>query len=85
MAELLVDLHLKLDSDETFFTMEERHNTTVEFVERCMEELNSKMENVDSKKSVINLICLFLDRFEGIRPIKAENPLAAKFPQLKPI
>jgi hypothetical protein len=40
---------------------------------------------VDRKKGVIQIISLYLDRFEGIKAIKPENPIAARFPTIRPM
>jgi hypothetical protein len=46
---------------------------------------NESKEAVDRKKGVIQIISLFLDRFEGIKSIKPENPMAARFPTIRPM
>jgi hypothetical protein len=51
-----------------------------------MAELSDNSEKaVDRKKGVIQIISLYLDRFEGIRQIKPENPIAARFPAIRPL
>jgi hypothetical protein len=51
-----------------------------------MAELSSESEEaIDRKKGVIQIISLFLDRFEGIKEIKPENPMAARFPTIRPM
>ena len=80
LAELLVSLHLRLESnEESGVTMEDRKQIVVEFVQRCMEELGSENNGQDRKQGVVYLISLFLDRFEGIRELRPEDPKAAKW------
>ena len=51
-----------------------------------MAELSNESEEaIDRKKGVIQIISLFLDRFEGIKTIKPENPMAARFPTIRPM
>jgi hypothetical protein len=64
--------------------MEERKNIVVEFVERCMEELGSESNTQYRKQGVVYLISLFLDRYEGIRDLKPEDPNAAKWNKIRP-
>jgi hypothetical protein len=59
--------------------MEDRKQIVVEFVQRCMEELGSENNGQDRKQGVVYLISLFLDRFEGIRELRPEDPKAAKW------
>jgi hypothetical protein len=44
-----------------------------------MEELGSENNGQDRKQGVVYLISLFLDRFEGIRELRPEDPKAAKW------
>jgi len=72
LADLLVSLHLRL-ADEEQITMTDRNEIVVEFVKRCMEELANETDGLDRKKGVVQLISLFLDKFEGIRTLKPED------------
>lgn len=79
--ELLVDLHLKFD----YATVTQEHKVQVLtcFVERCMHELEAD-STLACKKSAVQLISLFLDRYEGIRPILPEAAVAQRLSNVKP-
>jgi hypothetical protein len=64
--------------------MEDRKVIVQEFVQRCMEELAVNSDKSDHKMGVVYLVSLFLDRFEGIRELKPEDPRAVNFPNIKP-
>lgn len=75
--ELLVDLHLKFDHQND--TLGHKVSVISRFIEECMQELESEdnSENPQSgKKGAIQLISLFLDRYEGKKPILPEASIA---------
>jgi hypothetical protein len=39
--------------------------------------------SIEAKKGVVDILSLYIDRFEGIRPLDPEHPLAVKFPNVK--
>jgi hypothetical protein len=78
--ELLVDLHLKFDHANV--TQEHKAQVLSKFIDRCMQELENETSN--GKKAAVQLISLFLDRYEGIRPILPENAIAQRLNNVKP-
>lgn len=72
--ELLVDLHLKFDHANV--TYEHKAAVLDSFVQRCMHELDDEAST--GKKAAIQLISLFLDRYEGIKPILPEAAIAQR-------
>ena len=67
--ELLVELHLKLDRET--LDMGYRMKVIQYFINQCMEQLKPEQGGSD-KRGIIQLISTFLDRFEGIKPLKPE-------------
>ena len=53
------------------------------FVKRCMTMLIT--ESNSDKKAVTQLLSLFLDSFEGIRPLKQELMSYARLTNIKPV
>ena len=51
-----------------------------------MNMLRSGAGEIEDKRGVIQLLSLFLDRYEGIRPLLPEQAaLAARLPNIKPV
>lgn len=83
--ELLVDLHLKFDHNNV--TLEHKAVVINRFIEQCMLELEateSFSESQNGGKGAIQLISLFLDRYEGKRPIMPEASIASRLNNIKP-
>jgi len=83
-----VSLHLKFDNQTA--TSEHKETVIASFIQRCMGLLNSPAgkspsDTVNDKKAVTQLLSLFLDRYEGIRPLKLELSSYARLTNIKPL
>jgi len=78
--DLLVDLHLKFD---TRVPNEEQKQIWVNFIEKCMSNLES--ENTCLVCNTITLLGRFLDRYEGKRPLKPELKVSQQFSNIQPL
>jgi len=72
LAELLVDVHLNLSRDEKDFSPTQRQQIAIQFIDKCM------IPNPSAITGVIHLLGLFLDRYEGIRPLKPPHWAASR-------
>ena len=77
-------MHLKLDKNVV--DKEYKVQVIQLFVKRCMDQLKGETEDAADKRGIVQLLSTFLDRYEGIRPLKPEMAsLAARLPNIKPL
>jgi hypothetical protein len=67
--DLLVNLYLK--------TQDRNPNLRINFVDNCMKDVN--------REGVVNLLSLFLNRYEGKKEVKIDIELARRIQGLKPV
>lgn len=66
--DLLVDIHLKFDTDK--ITLEHQSQIWADFIQSCMQQLDSPDDRVVS--NTLQLLSKFLDRYEGKKTFKTE-------------
>lgn len=70
--DLLVDLHLKFDSEK--INVEHQSQIWSNFIQSCMQQLESPDDRLVS--NTIQLLSKFLDRYEGKKTLKTENKVS---------
>lgn len=70
--DLLVDLHLKFDTDR--ISLERQSQIWTGFIANCFKELDSQDDRVVS--NTIQLLSKFLDRYEGKKTIKSDQKVS---------